>query len=130
MTKLELTYDGNHSFLSWFHFLENEETRHICIYSTSFVKKSPHENRYSLGPFQPIFIYFFLSVNRKAKRKDTREGEDERQYLLDEVARQRITDADLDRMCDIPHDMDHNEWLATHSMKSSTPIITKRNPLY
>ena len=90
----------------------------------------------NLFRFNPLFFHIFVDVapkfqaafhgyfflGRKTKRKEARNGEEEKTYLLDDVVRQRITDVDFARVVQLPQDMDLNEWLATNSMYPSSPF--------
>ena len=71
---------------------------------------------------------FSLGVARKTKRKDARNGDDDKHYLLDDLARQRLTDVDLQRVVDLPQDMELNEWLATHSEYCVTQSLSRSSP--
>ena len=67
-------------------------------------------------------ISWIFFLDRKTKRKEARNGEEEKTYLLDDVVRQRITDVDFARVVQLPQDMDLNEWLATNSKYPSSPF--------
>lgn len=45
----------------------------------------------------------------------TIQDEENRQYLEDEYVNQQICDVDFSTLVELPHGLDYNEWLATHS---------------
>ena len=87
--------------------------RHVLLRVTSTLRHVLL--RVALSRRHVLMSAFSLGVVRKTKRKDARNGDDDKHYLLDDLARQRLTDVDLQRVVDLPQDMELNEWLATHS---------------
>ena len=58
---------------------------------------------------------FFRKGRRKEKDSPTPIADEYKQYLEEDFIRDRITDADLETLVELPPDLDSNEWLATHS---------------
>lgn len=56
-------------------------------------------------------------VCRKARRKE-REGEaagDTKLYLQEALLERKLPELDMRQLVDLPHGLDYNEWLASHS---------------
>lgn len=58
-----------------------------------------------------LFCVFY----RKTKRKEKDGLEEGKQYLQDDLAKQRVIDVNLDSIVELPSGMDLQEWLATNS---------------
>jgi hypothetical protein len=59
----------------------------------------------------------YVSCCRKARRKE-REGEpagDPKLYLQEALLERKLPDVDMRQLVDLPHGLDYNEWLASHS---------------
>jgi hypothetical protein len=79
----------------------------------------------SLVPVSALFLVYcdfddgFLGC-RKSRRKDKEtpmvtQDEESRQYLEEDFVNEQICDADFSTLVELPHGLDYNEWLATHS---------------
>lgn len=58
--------------------------------------------------------------SRKARRKE-RDGEpagDPKLYLQEALLERKLPDLDMRQLVDLPHGLDYNEWLASHSESS------------
>lgn len=68
--------------------------------------------------FLLIFLFSFLYIYRKARRKE-RDGDqnstDTKLYLEESVLERKLPEADLKALVDLPAGLDYNEWLASHS---------------
>ncbi len=65
---------------------------------------------------QPYLISIF-SKGRRGKEKDapSPNPEEQKLYLEDEYAKEKVTDCDIEKLVTLPSGLDFNEWLATHS---------------
>ena len=62
-----------------------------------------------------IFVRF-----RKGRRKNEKDApspnpDEQREYLVDDYIKDKISDCDLNKLVTLPVGLDYNEWLATHS---------------
>ncbi|VVD02580.1 unnamed protein product [Leptidea sinapis] len=69
-----------------------------------------------------IFTWFSALLNKliikKARRKE-REGEgagDPKLYLQEALLERKLPDLDMRQLVDLPHGLDYNEWLASHTL--------------
>ncbi|KAM3958138.1 MOB kinase activator-like 2 isoform 2-T2 [Aphomia sociella] len=65
----------------------------------------------------PSYLYSAVPF-RKARRKD-REGEppgDPKLYLQEALLERKLPELDMRQLVDLPHGLDYNEWLASHTL--------------
>ncbi|XP_053599886.1 MOB kinase activator-like 2 isoform X3 [Plodia interpunctella] len=65
----------------------------------------------------PSYLYSVVPF-RKARRKD-REGEpagDPKLYLQEALLERKLPELDMRQLVDLPHGLDYNEWLASHTL--------------
>ncbi|XP_031763438.1 MOB kinase activator-like 2 isoform X3 [Galleria mellonella] len=65
----------------------------------------------------PSYIYSAVAF-RKARRKE-REGEppgDPKLYLQEALLERKLPELDMRQLVDLPHGLDYNEWLASHTL--------------
>lgn len=71
-------------------------------------------------------MIFFVSVNRKARRKEKDPGsssgvggsnshDEGKLYLESALLERHLNETDLNRLVGIPTGLDENEWIASHS---------------
>lgn len=67
-------------------------------------------------------MFFVYRKGRKAKDKESLCNDDNKLYLEEAVLEKKIFDIDLRMLIDIPHGIDYNEWLASHSKKNKITV--------
>lgn len=68
--------------------------------------------------------------SRKARRKE-REGEpagDPKLYLQEALLERKLPELDMRQLVELPHGLDYNEWLASHSQYTSSSIFPPSLP--
>ena len=86
----------------------------------------------SLSITTGIFVRF-----RKGRRKNEKDApspnpDEQREYLIDDYIKDKISDCDLNKLVTLPVGLDYNEWLATHSkwiIIIKHVCLKKKNPL-
>ena len=72
---------------------------------------------------------YFCFYSRKGRRKNEKDApspnpDEQKEYLVDDYIKDKISDCDLNNLVTLPVGLDYNEWLATHSKLLFTFIVS------